>query len=110
MGYSTLIIDLEELKDIESGLKFVHEEMSNIKEITGYVNTLIGDPEPDLKGAVNNFESSWDDNRKGIVEAAEKMRQAVEKVINDWTEWDTKTAKELSPENQPGPENPNGAH
>ena len=33
MGYRTIIIDLEELKDIKSGLDFVYEEMSNITDI-----------------------------------------------------------------------------
>lgn len=95
MAYKTIIIDLEELKDIQSGLTFVHEEMTNIDDITDRINELIGDPEPDLKGAISDFDGSWDDNRKEIVDAAGKMAEGTQKVIDDWNKWDGDTAAKL---------------
>lgn len=102
MAYKTIIIDLEELKDIKSGLDFVHQEMSNIDDVTKRVNELIGNPEPDLKGAISDFDGSWDDNRKSIVESAQKMSEGTENVIKDWTQWDTDNAKQLDAKNAPG--------
>jgi hypothetical protein len=108
MGYRTIIIDLEELKDIKSGLDFVYEEMSNITDIAKNIEGLIGDPEPDLKGAVNSFQSSWDDNRKDILDAAKKMADGTQKVIDDWTQWDTDTANKLSSQGAPAASSTSG--
>lgn len=111
MGYSTIIIDLEELKDIKSGLDFVYGEMSHITDIAKNIQGLIGDPEPDLKGAVNSFQSSWDDNRKDILDAAKKMADGTQKVIDDWTQWDTDTANKLNSQNTASPSGaPRGAN
>jgi hypothetical protein len=98
MGYKTIIIDLEELKDIKSGLSFVHEEMSNISDITDRINELVGNPEPDLKGAISDFDGSWDDNRKEIVDSAAKMSEATQHTIEDWNKWDSDAAKAVSPD------------
>jgi len=96
MAYKTIIIDLEELKDIKSGLDFVYNEMTNIDDITKRINELIGNPEPDLKGAISDFDGSWDDNRKEIVDAAKKMSEATQSVIDDWNNWDASAASKLT--------------
>jgi hypothetical protein len=73
--------------------------MSNIDDITKHINELLGDPEPDLKGAVSDFDGSWDDNRKEIVESTEKMSKGTDGVITSWTQWDTDKAKQLNSDN-----------
>lgn len=95
MGYSTYIIDYEELTDVKKGLDFVKDELSNAQYISSYVQTLIGNPEPDLKGAIGQFESSWNNNRDGLVKTAEELAEAVQKIIDDWQEWDASTATEF---------------
>ena len=95
MGYATIVIDLEELRDIESGLKFISQELDNISSISGRIQHLIGDPEPDLKGSVDDFEGSWDDNREDIVEKVNKLLQGVSGVVKDWTEWENKQASQF---------------
>jgi hypothetical protein len=107
MTYKTLLISMEELTDMKNGLDFVYQEMHDIKEIRDRINSLIGDPDPDLKGAVHSFESSWDDNRKDIVDSAQKMRDGTAKVIEDWTSWDEQNAKNLS-QGRDGDGNPTG--
>ena len=92
MAYSTIIIDLEELKDIESGLAFIAQELENISSIAGRIEGLIGEPEPDLKGAVHDFEGSWDDNREDILKAVTQLHEGVAGVVKDWVDWDKQQA------------------
>lgn len=96
MAYATIIIDLEELKDIESGLRFIAQEIENISSISGRIQGLIGDPEPDLKGSVDDFEGSWDDNRADIVDKVKKLLDGVSGVVKDWTDWESRQASQFT--------------
>jgi hypothetical protein len=95
MAYATLIIDYEELNDVKEGLAFVHQELSNVKHIVGQIQSMIGKPEPDLDDAISRFESSWDDNRKALVETTKSMGEAVTGVLDDWNSWDSGTAASI---------------
>ena len=96
MAYATLIIDYEELNDVKEGLAFVHQELSNVKNIVGQIQSMIGKPEPDLGDAISRFESSWDDNRGALVETTKSMGEAVTGVLDDWNNWDNGTAASIN--------------
>lgn len=103
MKYATLIIDYEELIDVKNGLDFVLEELTNIKNIVGQIQSMIGNPKPDLAGAVSSFESSWDDNRGDLTDTAKSMSDAVGTLLEGWNKWDSDTASAVNGDGQ-GPQ------
>jgi hypothetical protein len=108
VGYATLIIDYEELSDIKAGLDYVATELSNVQYICDTIQTLIGRPTPDLGSAIELFDTSWNDNRKGLLDTTKEMSEAVAKVLEDWTSWDSSTAATLTDDGQSAPASGSG--
>lgn len=90
-----IVIDSDELESIKNNLTYVGSEMERISNRAEEIQTEIGEPNPDFKHEIHEFDTSWDSHRKDIVEIVKAMHDVTEKFLKDWEDFDNQYGNAL---------------
>lgn len=109
-----IIISYDELSNASKGLAFVKEQLGGINAFSEKMSGEIGDPNPDFRTELHDFEASWDDNRKDILKVVGDMGDAAAKIVADWKKFDEDAGNQLAQGvngdgSKPAPKKPSSA-
>ncbi|WP_353807406.1 hypothetical protein [Agromyces sp. SYSU T00194] len=95
---SDVLISYSVLNELNGSLKQIIVELDDAAGRTGALEHAIGTPcgRNELRNAVDEFESGWDDRRRFLREDIATVQQHVEEVGRAWEDWDLEASSSLS--------------
>ncbi len=103
---TTLIIDVEAIKNLGTDLKTVATEFENANANSDGIAAAVGHAK--LSETVHDFAHKWDDTRAEMVDALKNLGEAATTVAANWVDLDQQGADVLtgSGSSAGGPNNP----
>lgn len=92
-----IMLDLEQLKQAQSGLAASIAEFDAAADTNDDLENAVGRPDgrSALLNQVIEFEVAWRDKRGKLKENLANIKEQLTSIIDGWEEWDTSTAQEL---------------
>jgi len=95
---SDVVISFSQLNELNGSLKQIIVELDEAGQRSDRLEDAVQSPcgRSDLRNAVSEFESGWNDRRKALKSDIETVQQHVEEIGAAWSEWDLEAAQSLS--------------
>lgn len=91
---SDILLDLEELRVTNEGLKASIAEFENAAKRNDQLERSIARPDERsaLRDKVSDFESAWNDKREALLENLTGVQEHLQGIVDEWTKLDTEAA------------------
>lgn len=92
---SDVIVTYDVLNELNGSLKQIILEFEKAEERADDLEDSVGTPygKTRLRDASSEFESGWNDRRRGLREDLMKIQERVESTGRGWAEWDVEASR-----------------
>lgn len=93
-----IMLDLDRLREAQRGLRTSIDEFENASKTNDDLEKAVDRPDDrgELRDIAHDFEGAWNDKRDALQDNLKGIEDTLTSIIDNWTEWDTQTAADLS--------------